>query len=41
MTGNTNPGVSLNVYDETGAASDFQWTGADILNRNTSKPYDF
>ncbi|MCX4671105.1 hypothetical protein OG453_31165 [Streptomyces sp. NBC_01381] len=39
--GHTNPGVSLNVYDETGAASNFKWTSADILNWNTSKPYDF
>ncbi|OEJ50258.1 hypothetical protein BGM19_06020 [Streptomyces agglomeratus] len=39
--GDTGPGTELEAFDGKGAPSEFTWSGADVMNWNTVKPYNF
>ncbi|MEJ8654193.1 DUF4232 domain-containing protein [Streptomyces sp. MS1.AVA.3] len=41
QTGDTGPATEQNAFDSKGVPSKFTWTSADVLNWNTTKPYDF
>ncbi|MFD0165466.1 DUF4232 domain-containing protein [Streptomyces decoyicus] len=41
QTGDTGPATEHDAFDSKGVPSKFTWTSADVLNWNTTKPYDF
>ncbi|MWA13737.1 DUF4232 domain-containing protein [Streptomyces sp. BA2] len=41
QTGDTGPGAGTGAFDDKGAPSEFTWSGAEVTNWNSTKPYDF